>query len=91
MAKNTSRSMNADLARGAVDGKVRFLRPDAVGGASEIHARTRAQALHHEHYGSMGVDTNSYVMDEHRPDATVRDLAYPRFTDEPDTPYPAPY
>lgn len=50
-----TRSMNADMAQGAVDGKIRFLRPDAGGPADETHAQYRANVLHTQHYGSMGV------------------------------------
>lgn len=71
-----NRSMNADLARGAVDGKVRFLRPDSVD-ADETHARDRAGALHTSHYGSMGISADQRItIEQHRPDSTPRSAAY---------------
>lgn len=91
MAKNTSRSMNADLARGAVDGKVRFLRPDAVGGMSEQYAQDRQGVLHTQHYGSMGVASTSPEIERQRPDASVKSLGFPRFLDEPTHAGPSPY
>jgi hypothetical protein len=55
MTMRTDRSMNEDLQRGAVDGKLRFLRPNAGGPADETHAQQRASELHTENYGSMGI------------------------------------
>lgn len=69
------RSMNAELARGAVDGKVRFLRPDSVN-ADEMHASMRSGVLHSQHYGSMGVSEHSGHADSCRPDAPVVAVRY---------------
>jgi|KBSMisStaDraftv2_1062788.scaffolds.fasta_scaffold384232_2 hypothetical protein len=55
MTMRTNRSMNEDLRRGAVDGKLRFLRPNAGGPADETHALQRSGELHTENYGSMGI------------------------------------
>jgi len=55
MSARSDRSMNADLWRGAVDGKLRFLRPNAGGPADESHAMARAAGLHVEHFGFMGI------------------------------------
>jgi hypothetical protein len=55
MTMRTNRSMNEDLWRGAVDGKLRFLRPNAGGPADESHAAARANDLHIQNYGSMGI------------------------------------
>lgn len=71
MTIRDNRSMNADLQRGAVDGKVRFLRPDA-GDADESHARQRAGVLHTSHYGSMGLSANDYNrISENTPTSTA--------------------
>lgn len=76
MTIRTDRSMNSNLARGAVDGKVRFLRPDSVD-ADETHARDRSGALHTQHFGSMGIGAdNRTLIEQHRPDATPRSAAY---------------
>jgi hypothetical protein len=55
MTIRNDRSMNSDLARGAVEGKMRFLRPNADSMADEVHAQERAVDLHEQHYGTMGV------------------------------------
>jgi len=76
MTIRDNRSMNQDLSRGAVDGKVRFLRPDSAD-ADETHARDRAGVLHTQHYGSMGI--SAYQTDtiaQQRPDATPAYLPY---------------
>lgn len=66
-----NRSMNADLSRGAVEGKVRFLRPDA-GDADESHALQRSGALHTQNYGSMGVSASaSAIIAANRPDSAA--------------------
>jgi hypothetical protein len=63
------RNMNRGLAVGATEGKVRFLRPDAVDDVDECHARQRATELHSQHYGTMGVSYDSlYLIDGARPD-----------------------
>lgn len=54
MAQNSIRSMNADMRIGAVDGRVRFLRPNATQPEME-EALLRAQVLEGPHYGHMGV------------------------------------
>jgi alpha-D-ribose 1-methylphosphonate 5-phosphate C-P lyase len=70
------RSMNAEMARGSVDGKVRFLRPDSVN-ADERHAQERSGALHTQHYGSMGVsEHSSYNIEANRPDSPVVEDRY---------------
>ena len=70
MTTRDARSMNAELGRGAVDGKVRFLRPDSAG-ADETHASDRAQVLHSQHYGTFGVSAvNQGVVEDCRPDST---------------------
>lgn len=76
MTIRDNRSMNADLARGAVDGKLRFLRPDSVD-ADETHARQRSSALHPQHYGTMGISAyDSGTIAANRPDATPAYLPY---------------
>ena len=55
MTIRNDRSMNSDLARGAVEGKMRFLRPNADTMSDEMHAQERAVDLHEQHYGTMGV------------------------------------
>jgi hypothetical protein len=48
--------MNVEMRRGSVDGRVRFLRPDASSPDWDIdEARDRANVLHPEYYGTMGV------------------------------------
>jgi hypothetical protein len=44
MAQNSDRSMNDDMRIGAVDGRLRFLRPNAVN-AEVTEALTRAECL----------------------------------------------
>lgn len=61
------RSMNSELLHGALDGTVRFLRPNAAG-ADETAARSRAEALHPLHYGFMGLESGS--------DERIRSLAF---------------
>jgi hypothetical protein len=71
-----NRSMNADLARGAVDGKIRFLRPDSVD-ADEQAASERAGALHTQHYGSMGISAyNAGTIAAHQPTPRTEFLPY---------------
>ena len=55
---NDSRSMNEQLHRGAEDGKVRNLRPDAAA-ADYAHAEARARQLHPSHYGTFGQGSDS--------------------------------
>jgi hypothetical protein len=53
-----NRSMNADLRRGAVDGRIRFNRPDTANAeATGIEARERA--LHPSWYGTLGLPENA--------------------------------
>lgn len=73
MIRNT-RSQNLSLSIGAVEGKVRFNRPDSAS-ADEVHAVARAQELHTAHYGSMGISGNSVIrIDDARPDAATREI-----------------
>ena len=66
----SNRSMNNDLSVGMVEGKVAFLRPHAVD-ADESHAAARAQVLHPQHYGTMGISaSNTAVIRANRPDST---------------------
>jgi hypothetical protein len=53
MAQNSDRSMNDDLRIGAVDGRLRFIRPNAVNPEME-EALIRAGALDGPHWGNMG-------------------------------------
>jgi hypothetical protein len=52
------RSMNWDMRMGAVDGRIRFMRPDTAN-AETTAVVDRAAALHPQHYGSMGVANDS--------------------------------
>lgn len=55
MAQNTSRSMNTDMRHGALDGRVRFSRPNA-GAAQYDEVRKRSDLLPPMLYGYMGFD-----------------------------------
>ena len=63
--------MNADLRRGAVDGRARFLRPDA-GAADETAAKVRADLLHPQWYGTMGISQDDTVRIEQALPGAVR-------------------
>lgn len=54
MTIRDNRSMNADLQIGAVEGKMRFMRP-ATGSADEGPTQTRALALDTTYYGNLGL------------------------------------
>ena len=54
MAQNNDRSMNNDMRIAAVEGRVRFLRPNTTNAEME-EAVMRASVLEGPHYGSMGV------------------------------------
>ena len=58
MTDRIDRSMNADLRRGAVDGRVRFDRPNAAN-AERTQVESRNRVLHTAHYGFMGVTEDS--------------------------------
>lgn len=74
MAFRYDRGMNRSLSVGAVDGKVRFLRPDADD-CDESHAQLRAQQLHTAHYGSMGISQDSLLrIHDARYDASLRQV-----------------
>jgi hypothetical protein len=76
MTIRDNRSMNYELSTGAVEGKVRFLRPNAVD-ADESHALQRSGALHTQHYGSMGVSANNAaIIMANRPDSSAPYLPY---------------
>ncbi len=71
MTARTNRSMNADLWRGTVEGKIRFLRPNAGGPADEAHAQDRSGYLHSQIYGSMGISENAIdIIRAHVPTST---------------------
>lgn len=71
MTIHSNRSMNMDLAIGAVEGKVRFLRPDAGGPSDESHAQQRSGELHSQHYGTFGISQGaSGVIQANVPTAT---------------------
>jgi hypothetical protein len=53
MAHQSDRSMNADMRIGAVDGRLRFLRPNAVNAEME-EAVMRMSVLDVNHYGYIG-------------------------------------
>ena len=54
MGQNNTRSMNADMRVGAVDGRLRFLRPNAVNAEME-EALIRQAALDPGYYGAAAV------------------------------------
>lgn len=75
MTINDSRSLNEQLKRGATDGRVRNMRPDAAGAEYE-HARERARLLHPVNYGTFGQDGDnaSPTIEAAMPDAAVRNM-----------------
>jgi hypothetical protein len=78
MTVRDNRSMNYDLSVGAVEGKVRFLRPHAVD-ADESHALQRSYELHPSHYGSMGISMNNrQCVLNARPDSSMPPSGGPR-------------
>lgn len=70
---NESRSLNEQLHRGATDGRVRNMRPDAADAEYEF-ARERARLLHPMNFGTFGQDSDAATptVEQSMPDATVR-------------------
>ncbi len=54
MVHRVDRSMNNDIRRGAVDGRIRFMRPDSANSDTTAVVE-RSRVLHSQHYGSMGI------------------------------------
>lgn len=71
---NDTRSMNDQLHRGATDGTVRNVRPNAANAEYES-ATARARLLHPAHYGTFGdiSDTPSFAVEQAMPDAAQRE------------------